>query len=64
MMSPPLGRRVFMEPDGALDINNEIRDLRSTWTRREIIKILHSLQDDCGIPAIPLLRKGDKFLRH
>ena len=50
------GQTVFMEPEEALDINNEIRDLEY-MERREIIKILTQLTDRLR-PAIPSLRKA------
>lgn len=49
-----------MEPEEALDINNEIRDLEY-MERREIIKILTQLTDRLR-PAIPALRKATNFL--
>lgn len=54
------GQTVFMEPEEALDINNEIRDLEY-MERREIIKILTHLTDRIR-PAIPALRKATSFL--
>ncbi|MEP0713456.1 Smr/MutS family protein [Algoriphagus sp.] len=54
------GQTVFMEPEEALDINNEIRDLEY-MERREIIKILTQLTDRIR-PAIPALRKATNFL--
>lgn len=54
------GQTVFMEPEEALDINNEIRDLEY-MERREIIKILTKLTDQLR-PAIPALRKATNFL--
>lgn len=54
------GQTVFMEPEEALDINNEIRDLHY-MERREIIKILTKLTDRLR-PAIPALRKATSFL--
>lgn len=54
------GQTVFMEPEEALDINNEIRDLQH-MERREIIKILTKLTDQIR-PAIPALRKATNFL--
>ena len=54
------GQTVFMEPEEALDINNEIRDLEY-MERREIIKILTQLTDKIR-PAIPALRKATNFL--
>lgn len=54
------GQTVFMEPEEALDINNEIRDLEY-MERREIIKILTQLTDRVR-PAIPSLRKATNFL--
>lgn len=54
------GQTVFMEPEEALDINNEIRDLEY-MERREIIKILTKLTDRLR-PSIPLLRKATNFL--
>ena len=54
------GQTVFMEPEEALDINNEIRDLEY-MERREIIKILTQLTDKVR-PAIPALRKATNFL--
>ncbi len=54
------GQTVFMEPEEALDINNEIRDLEY-MERREIIKILTLLTDRIR-PAIPALRKATNFL--
>lgn len=54
------GQTVFMEPEEALDINNEIRDLEY-MERREIIKILTQLTDRLR-PAIPALRKATNFL--
>jgi DNA mismatch repair protein MutS2 len=49
-----------MEPEEALDINNEIRDLEY-MERREIIRILTRLTDQLR-PAIPALRKATNFL--
>ncbi|SFG55059.1 DNA mismatch repair protein MutS2 [Algoriphagus hitonicola] len=54
------GQTVYMEPEEALDINNEIRDLEY-MERREIIKILTQLTDRLR-PSIPLLRKATNFL--
>ncbi|MDF2158623.1 Smr/MutS family protein [Algoriphagus sp. CAU 1675] len=54
------GQTVFMEPEEALDINNEIRDLEY-MERREIIKILTQLTDRLR-PSIPALRKATNFL--
>lgn len=54
------GQTVFMEPEEALDINNEIRDLEY-MERREIIRILMRLTDQLR-PAIPALRKATNFL--
>lgn len=54
------GQTVFMEPEEALDINNEIRDLEY-MERREIVKILTQLTDRLR-PAIPALRKATNFL--
>ncbi|WP_057938409.1 endonuclease MutS2 [Algoriphagus resistens] len=54
------GQTVYMEPEEALDINNEIRDLEY-MERREIIKILTQLTDKIR-PAIPALRKATNFL--
>jgi DNA mismatch repair protein MutS2 len=54
------GQTVFMEPEEALDINNEIRDLEY-MERREIIRILTKLTDQLR-PAIPALRKATNFL--
>jgi DNA mismatch repair protein MutS2 len=54
------GQTVFMEPEEALDINNEVRDLEY-MERREIIKILTALTDRLR-PAIPALRKATNFL--
>ncbi len=54
------GQTVFMEPEEALDINNEIRDLEY-MERREIIRILTQLTDKLR-PAIPGLRKATNFL--
>ncbi len=54
------GQTVFMEPEEALDINNEIRDLEY-MERREIIRILTELTDQLR-PAIPSLRKATNYL--
>ncbi|MBN3518382.1 Smr/MutS family protein [Algoriphagus lutimaris] len=54
------GQTVFMEPEEALDINNEIRDLEY-MERREIIKILTTLTDKLR-PTIPALRKATNYL--
>jgi DNA mismatch repair protein MutS2 len=54
------GQTVFMEPEEALEINNEIRDLEY-MERREIIKILIQLTDKLR-PAIAPLRKATNFL--
>lgn len=54
------GQTVFMEPEEALDINNEIRDLEY-MERREIIRILTRLTDQLR-PTIPALRKATNFL--
>lgn len=54
------GQTVFMEPEEALDINNEIRDLEY-MERREIIRILTRLTDQLR-PSIPALRKATNFL--
>lgn len=54
------GQTVFMEPEEALDINNEIRDLEY-MERREIIRILTKLTDQLR-PSIPALRKATNFL--
>ena len=54
------GQTVFMEPEEALDINNEIRDLEY-MEKREIIRILTRLTDQLR-PSIPALRKATNFL--
>jgi DNA mismatch repair protein MutS2 len=54
------GQTVFMEPEEALDINNEIRDLEY-MEKREIIRILTLLTDQLR-PNIPALRKATNFL--
>lgn len=54
------GQTVFMEPEEALDINNEIRDLEY-MEKREIIRILTKLTDQLR-PSIPALRKATNFL--
>lgn len=54
------GQTVFMEPEEALEINNEIRDLEY-MEKREIIRILTRLTDQLR-PAIPALRKATNFL--
>ncbi|MDN3203159.1 endonuclease MutS2 [Algoriphagus sediminis] len=54
------GQTVFMEPEEALDINNEIRDLQH-MERREVIRILTQLTDQLR-PAIPALRKATNYL--
>nr|WP_287935193.1 Smr/MutS family protein [Algoriphagus sp.] len=54
------GQTVFMEPEEALDINNEIRDLEY-MEKREIIRILTRLTDQLR-PAIPALKKATNFL--
>ncbi|NVJ87332.1 MAG: Smr/MutS family protein [Algoriphagus sp.] len=54
------GQTVFMEPEEALDINNEIRDLEY-MERREIIRILTELTNHLR-PSIPALRKATNFL--
>jgi len=54
------GQTVFMEPEEALDINNEIRDLEY-MEKREIIRILTRLTDQLR-PNIPALRKATNFL--
>lgn len=54
------GQTVFMEPEEALDINNEIRDLEY-MEKREIIRILTRLTDQMR-PSIPALRKATNFL--
>ncbi|MDX5340763.1 MAG: Smr/MutS family protein [Cyclobacteriaceae bacterium] len=54
------GQTVFMEPEEALDINNEIRDLEY-MEKREIIRILTRLTDQLR-PAIPALRKATNYL--
>jgi DNA mismatch repair protein MutS2 len=54
------GQTVFMEPEEALEINNEIRDLEY-MEKREIIRILTKLTDQLR-PAIPALRKATNFL--
>jgi len=54
------GQTVFMEPEEALDINNEIRDLEY-MEKREIIRILTRLTDHLR-PNIPALRKATNFL--
>lgn len=54
------GQTVFMEPEEALDINNEIRDLEY-MERREIIRILTTLTNQVR-PAIPALRKATSYL--
>ena len=55
------GQTVFMEPEEALDINNEIRDLEY-MERREIIRILTELTDRIR-PFIPGLKKSNKLPR-
>ena len=54
------GQTVFMEPEEALDINNEIRDLEY-MEKREIIRILTQLTDRIR-PSIPALRKATNYL--
>jgi DNA mismatch repair protein MutS2 len=54
------GQTVFMEPEEALEINNEIRDLEY-MERREIIRILTELTDRIR-PFIPGLKKATNFL--
>ncbi|WP_026953450.1 endonuclease MutS2 [Algoriphagus mannitolivorans] len=54
------GQTVFMEPEEALDINNEIRDLEY-MEKREIIRILTRLTDQLR-PSIPALRKATNYL--
>jgi DNA mismatch repair protein MutS2 len=54
------GQTVFMEPEEALDINNEIRDLEY-MEKREIVKILTRLTEQLR-PSIPALRKATNFL--
>ncbi len=54
------GQTVFMEPEEALDINNEIRDLEY-MEKREIVRILTKLTDQLR-PSIPALRKATNFL--
>ncbi len=54
------GQTVFMEPEEALDINNEIRDLQH-MERREVIRILTQLTDQLR-PAIPALKKATNYL--
>ena len=54
------GQTVFMEPEEALDINNEIRDLEY-MEKREIIRILTKLTNQLR-PNIPALRKATNFL--
>ncbi|GMQ29371.1 endonuclease MutS2 [Algoriphagus confluentis] len=54
------GQTVFMEPEEALDINNEIRDLEY-MEKREIIRILTQLTDRLR-PSIPALRKATNYL--
>jgi DNA mismatch repair protein MutS2 len=54
------GQTVFMEPEEALDINNEIRDLEY-MEKREIIRILTRLTDQIR-PSIPALRKATNYL--
>lgn len=54
------GQTVYMEPEEALDINNEIRDLEY-MERREVIRILTQLTSQLR-PAIPALRKATSYL--
>lgn len=54
------GQTVFMEPEEALDINNEIRDLEY-MERREVIRILTALTNELR-PSIPALRKATNYL--
>jgi DNA mismatch repair protein MutS2 len=54
------GQTVFMEPEEALDINNEIRDLEY-MEKREIVRILTRLTDQIR-PSIPALRKATNYL--
>ncbi|MDW3209895.1 MAG: endonuclease MutS2 [Reichenbachiella sp.] len=54
------GQTVFLEPAEALEINNEIRELRYA-ERREIVRILTALTDELR-ENLPEVRKGIKVL--
>ncbi|WP_456461667.1 endonuclease MutS2 [Reichenbachiella sp.] len=54
------GQTVFLEPAEALEINNEIRELRYA-ERREIVRILTDLTDELR-ENLPEVRKGIKVL--
>jgi len=54
------GQTVFLEPAEALEINNEIRELRYA-ERREIVRILTALTDELR-DNLPEVRKGIKVL--
>jgi DNA mismatch repair protein MutS2 len=54
------GQTVFLEPEGLLDINNEIRELQLA-ERQEVIRILIALTNKIR-PHIPNLQKANIFL--
>ena len=54
------GQTVYMEPSEALELNNEVRELKNS-ERREVIKILISLADGLRVQHADLLR-GARFL--
>jgi len=54
------GQTVFLEPSEALELNNEVRELKNE-ERREVIRILTSLADSLR-RQLPDLQKGSKLL--
>ncbi len=54
------GRTAFIEPDGIININNDLFDL-SNEERREIVRILRNLCAKLR-PYIPIMRKYQEFL--
>jgi DNA mismatch repair protein MutS2 len=54
------GQTVFMEPTEMLDANNEIRELEHE-EKREVIRILKVLTDECRI-HLPALKTSFRFL--
>ncbi len=54
------GQTVYLEPAEALELNNEVRELKNREIR-EVIKILISLADDLRI-QLSDLEKGSRFL--
>lgn len=54
------GKTAFIEPEGVIDLNNDIFDLEQE-ERREIYKIMRDLSDEIR-PYVPVLRKYEVIL--